>query len=251
MPVKKESPAAKQDHIREPSETSLSAILLKEYDSLIILYTHTENSINSIFNFYVTLLTTITGAIIVLIQISQPVQENLAWAIAALLVLIVLFGIITQDFLIYKDAEMAYFTISINSLKDYLFRSFPEVQSTVFFLSNPYSHARVIVNPLRSSRTRVEKIEKYFWWMVPLGMPQLFVSFMNSLALTAVFVLLIVSLMSDTTPVLQLVITSTFVLGGAYITQCIYANLKFNSKISRGHIFMNGKIHSWFQKPVR
>jgi hypothetical protein len=48
-----------------------------------------------------------------------------------------------------------------------------------------------------------------------------------------------------------MVIASAFVLGSAYIAQCIYANLKFKSKVSRGHISMNGKVHPWFQNPSR
>lgn len=247
MPVKKGSPAPKLENAPELSEISLSAALLKEYDGLLNLYTHTENSINSIFNFYVTLLTTITGAIIVLIQISRPFQENLSWTISSLLVLLILFGVITQDFLIYKDAELAYFTMAINSVKDCLFSNFPKAQSQVFFLGSPYSHVRVDVSPLQLHPTFLGKIEKIFWWMLPLGMPQLFVSLMNSMALTAIFTLLVLSLAAGTIPVMSLIIASLFVLGGAYFAQCVYANLKFMSKISSGHISMNGKIHPWFQ----
>jgi hypothetical protein len=241
----KESPKSKQDR-EQSGEIGLSAALLKEYDGLLNLYTHTENSINSVFNFYVTLLTTITGAIIVLIQVSQPSQGTLFWTIAALLVLIILVGVITQDFLIYKDAEMASLTISINSIKEYLFKKFPEVQSHIFFLRNPYSHIRTIVNPLKFSPKKVEKFEKFFWWMLPLGMQQLFVSLMNSLVLTIIFALIVMSVMRDQLPVFRLVITSMFVLGVSYIVQCVYANLKFKTKISDGHIAMDGEIHSWF-----
>jgi hypothetical protein len=188
MSVKKGSPVSRPSNTPELSEISLSAALLKEYDGLLNLYTHTENSINSIFNFYVTLLTTITGAIVVLMQISNLSKGNLSWTISALLVLLILFGVITQDFLIYKDAELAYFTMAINSVKDSLFKNFPEAQSQIFFLSSPYSHIRVDVSPLQLRPTLLGKIEKIFWWMWPLGMPQLFVSLMNSLALTAIFI---------------------------------------------------------------
>jgi hypothetical protein len=251
MAVKKNILAPKQDNSPELSEISLSAALLKEYDGLLNLYTHTENSINSIFNFYVTLLTTLTGAIIVLMQISNLSQGNLSWTISALLVLLILFGVITQDFLIYKDAELAYFTMAINSVKESLFKNFPEAQSQIFFLSSPYSHIRVDVSPLQLRPTLLGKIEKIFWWMWPLGMPQLFVSLMNSLALTAIFILLIISLMAGAVPVFRLIITSIFVLGSAYIAQCIYANMKFKGKISQGHISMNGEIHPWFQNSAR
>ena len=251
MPVKKHIPASKQENAPELSDVSLSAALLKEYDGLLNLYTHTENSTNSIFNFYVTLLTTITGAIIVLIQISQPSRDNLLWTISALLVLLILFGVIAQDFLIYKDAELAYFTTAINSVKDHLFKKFPEAQSQVFFLSSPYSHLRVIVNPLQSNRTLMGRIEKRLWWMLPLGLPQLFISLMNSFALTAIFALLILSLMPGAVPVLRLIVAGVFVLGSAYIAQCIYASLKFKAKISEGHISIDGKIHPWFQNPKK
>ncbi len=249
MPGKKGILAPKQENAPEAVGISLSDSLLKENDSLLNLYTHTDNSINSIFNFYVTLLTTITGAIIVLIQISQPAKENLAWTILALLVLIILFGVITQDFLIYKDAELAHFTVAINSLKDYLFQNYPDVSQQVFFLSSPYSHINVIVSPVSGPITWLNRFEKFFWWMLPLGMPQLFVSFMTSLALTTAFVLIMVFLLSFT-PIIQLILASIFVLLFAYIAQCTYANLKFKGLISHGHVSINGKVHPWFQNPI-
>jgi len=247
MAFKKRNSTPTIENTRDEIDNSFSEILLKEYDGLLNLYTHTENSLNSIFNFYVTLLTTIAGAIIVIIQISQPEQGNLAWTVAALLVLIILFGIITQDFLIHKEAELAYFTLSINSLKHYLFKTFPEAQSQIFYLSNPYSHIHVVVHPLRRPKNLIDKLEKPFWWMLPLGMHQLFVCLMNSMALTAIFVLLILSLIPDFPPVPRLVIVSALVLAGAYVVQCVYANLKFKTKMKRDLVAMNGKVHPWFE----
>ena len=245
MPPRKEST---QDNKKELGEISLSAAVLKEYEGVLNLFTHTENSVNSIFNFFVTLLTTITGAIIVLIQISQPSQSSLVWTIPGLLVLIFTIGIITQEFLIYKEAELAFYTISINAIKNYLFKSYPEIQSQIFFLSGTYAQARVVVNPQRVTTTKLEKTENFFWWAMPVSMPQLFVSLSNSLAITAIFIQLILGLLPGAIPLLRLVVGSAFVLSATYIVQCTYANLKFNSKISRSYTALNGEIHPWFQK---
>ena len=158
-------------------------------------------------------------------------------------------GVITQDSLIYKEAVLVYFTISINSLKNLFYSTYPDVQSQVFYLKPPYFRKQVIVHPLRLPQTALEKLEKWYWWMVPISTQQLFVSLMNSLALTAMCIQLILILIPGAIPAFRLVLAGAAVLFTTYIVQCIYANLKFNLRMSYDHVAMDGNLHPWFQKP--
>ena len=169
-----------QESMIAPRERDASsAILIQEYNGLISLYTHVENTLFSIFNFYVTLLTTITGAIIVIFQLSEKNASNPLGTILVLLVFILLIGIITQDALIQKNGDLAHFALAINSIKSYLLTKHPEAQSYVFYMWD--LHVRV--NPLKYKITFDERIDKYLWWMLPIGMQQLFVSIWTVLLL--------------------------------------------------------------------
>jgi hypothetical protein len=177
---------------KEKRNDTPPGILIQEYNSLVSLYTHSENTLFSIFNFYVTLLTTITGASIVVFQLSEKNASNPFGTILVLLVFIVLIGIITQDALIHKNGDLAHFALAINSIKYHLLKDHPEAQPHVFYMWD--LHLRV--NPIKYKITLDESIDKYLWWMLPIGMQQLFVSLMNSFAL-GLFVIMVVGVYGD------------------------------------------------------
>ncbi len=228
---------------KERTSDAPPAILIQEYNSLVSLYTHSENTLFSIFNFYVTLLTTITGAIIVVFQLSDKNTSNPFGTVLVLLVFIVLIGIITQDALIHKNSDLAHFALAINSIKAHLLRNHPEAQSHVFYMWD--LHTRV--NPIKYKVTLDERIDKYLWWMLPLGMHQLFVSLMNSFAL-GLFVIALVDVYGDLQSNLpRLFIAIPFVIVISFVAQCTYANVKFNHRIRRSAIAMNGRLQEWIE----
>ena len=216
-------------------------ILTQEYNSLVNLYTHAENTLFSIFNFYVTLLTTITGAIIVVFQLSEKNSSNPLGTILVLLVFIVLIGIITQDALIHKNGDLAHFALAINSIKSYLLTKHPEAQPYVFYMWD--LHVRV--NPLKYKITLDERIDKYLWWMLPIGMQQLFVSLMDSFAL-GLFVIILIDVYGDLlSNLIKLFIAIPLVIVVSFIAHCTYANIKFNHKVRRSAIAMDGQLQEW------
>lgn len=218
-------------------------ILIQEYNSLVSLYTHSENTLFSIFNFYVTLLTTITGAIIVVFQLSEKNAGDPFGTILVLLIFIVLIGIITQDALIHKNGDLAHFALAINSIKSHLLKKHPEAQPHVFYMWD--LHVRV--NPLKYQATLDERIDRYLWWMLPLGMQQLFVSLMNSFALS-LFVVILVDVYGDLSANLsKLFLVIPFVVIFSFVAQCTYANVKFNHKVRRAAIAMNGQVQEWIR----
>jgi hypothetical protein len=225
---------------RKESDASPS-ILVQEYNSLVNLYTHAENTLFSIFNFYVTLLTTITGAIVVVFQLSEKNTNNPFGAILVLLVFIVLIGIITQDALIHKNGDLAHFALAINSIKTYLLKNHPKAKPYVFYMWD--LHVRV--NPLKYKVTLDERIDKYLWWMLPIGMQQLFVSLMNSFALGLLVIMFVAVYGNLQQNVLKLFLIIPFVIILGYVAQCTYANMKFRQKIRRSAIATNGQVHEW------
>ena len=217
---------------------------MQEYNNLVSLYIHSENTLFSLFNFYVTLLTTITGAIIVILQLGMKNGINSFGFIPMLLVFIVLIGIITQDALINKNSDLAYFALALNAVKSYVLQNFPEVHSHVFYMWDLHAH----VNPLKYKITLDEKIDKYLWWMLPIGMQQLFVCLMNSFAL-GLFIITLTNVYGDIqSNLLKLFVAIPFVIIFSFVAQCTYANIKFNHKIKRSAIAMNGQLQEWIEK---
>jgi hypothetical protein len=159
-------------------------ILLQEYNSLVSLYTHSENTLFSLFNFYVTLLTTITGAIIVAFQIGEKYASNLFFTIFILLVFVVLIGIITQDALIHKNGDLAHYALALNAIKSHLLEKHPEAHAHVFYMWNPH----IRVHPLQYQESLDERLDRHLWWMLPIGMQQLFASVMDSFALAGMII---------------------------------------------------------------
>jgi len=231
-----------QESMVTPSESDTPpSILTQEYNSLVSLYTHAENTLFSIFNFYVTLLTTITGAIIVVFQLSEKNAGNPLGTILVLLVFIVLIGIITQDALIHKNGDLAHFALAMNSIKSYLLNNYPEAQPHVFYMWD--LHVRV--NPLKYKITMDERVDKYLWWMLPIGMQQLFVSLMDSFALGS-FVIILIDVYGDLqSNLFKLFIAIPLVIVVSFIAHCTYANVKFNHKVRRSAIAMDGQLQEW------
>lgn len=217
-------------------------VLAHEYGSLVDLYKHSENTLFSIFNFYVTLLTTITGAIVVIFQISGKNASDPLGTIMVLLVFIVLIGMITQDALIHKNADLSHYALAINALKEYAVGEHTELRSRLFYMWD--LHTRV--NPLHYKISLDEKLDKYLWWMLPIGMPQLFVSLMNSCALAAFLTALTYKLDGFARiNLINFVLTIAFVIGLSFIAHCTYANIKYRHSIQRSAMTMDGQLQEW------
>jgi hypothetical protein len=243
MAKKQDIPKISKDNVVVGAE-SIPNILLQEYNSLVSLYTHSENTLFSIFNFYVTLLTTITGAIIVIFQLGSKSISNPFITVLILLIFVVLIGIITQDALIHKNGDLAHFALAINAVKSYVLRNYPDTHSHIFYMWD--LHTRV--NPLQYKISLDEKIDKYLWWMLPIGMPQLFVSLMNSFALAAIVITITYSFGEPQVSLLSFIIIVSLVVGFSYATHCTYANIKFRHKVRRSSIAMDGQLQEWIKK---
>lgn len=241
-PLHRKSPSARRlSPETAPTKNLKAELLIQEYGNLVELYMHTENSLFSIFNFYITLLTTLIGATIVLWQVLAPKQGNIHGTALALLVFIILLGLITQDALTHKNSDLVHFALAINAAKAALTEEQHDLRQHMFFLEN--IHARV--NSLSHPLTLDEQVNKYLWWMLPLGVQQLFVSMVSSLALAAIAVIALISLAQDMLPPWKLLLSGCIVLILGHIANCVYTNLKFHQDIRRSSVRMDGKTYYW------
>lgn len=219
-------------------------ILKMEYTSLLNLYTHTENTINGIFNFYLTLLSAITGATIVLFQINNTNIFASYPSIAGLLIFTILIGVITQDSIVNKNIDLSNFTLGLNLLKYRLFQNRVAEIPYIFYLENFWANVSPI--PPRKTDT-IARIHKKLWWFFPLGTHQLFISIINSFALAALMIIMVQLLAGNMVSKDRLIIGSIFVLISSFQINNIYAQIKHKRGLARFNTASNTSI-PWSKK---
>ncbi len=205
------------------NEDKLSDILKAEYTSLLGLYTHTEDALSSVFNFYLTLLSAIAGAMIVLVQVNSANVAASLPSISALLAFAILIGVISQDSIVNKNIDLANYALGLNLLKYRLFRKWPEELAYVFYLHNFWAK----VNPLQPKRIHTsDRIHKRLWWLFPLGTHQLFIGVINSLALASLVIIVAQLLSGNAIPVERLSIGGVLMVVISFEIHAIYARTK-------------------------
>jgi hypothetical protein len=205
-------------------------ILKMEYTSLLNLYTHTEDTINGVFNFYLTLLSAITGATIVLFQINNTNIVASYPSVAGLLIFTILIGVITQDSIVNKNVDLSNFTLGLNLLKYRLFQNRVAEMPYIFYLENFWAN----VSPIPPRKTdNTARIQKKLWWFFPLGTHQLFISIINSFALAALLIITVQLIAGNLVFKDKLIIGGIFVLITSFQINNIYAQLKHKRGLQR------------------
>jgi hypothetical protein len=180
---------------------SVLDFLNTEYSSLVNLYTHTEDSISNVFNFYLTLLSAIIGLVVVLIQLNNTNITSALPSISVLLAFTSLIGIIMQDAIVNKNVEISRYVLALNLLKKHLLKSSEEAMTNVLYMS--YYYAKISPIPIRKTYW-TDRIHQYFWWLFPLGTQQLFIAVINSFALTALTLIVAEFLTANPSSILRL-----------------------------------------------
>jgi hypothetical protein len=219
--------------------------LKSEYSALVDLYTHTEDTLQATFNFYLTLLSAIIGVVIALIQLNALQADSLFPTLAILLGFAILLGIITQDAVINKNVDTAKYAYAINALKAYMLRDSPATQRQVFYQSNSFAR----VSPVPMTPDPWHRLHQYFWWITELGTHQLFVSMVNSLALAVIAVVLIPGALSLPILTWRLLAFGPLSVLAFYVAHCVYAKKKFQYGIRKAQVTMTGETHK-FEMPL-
>lgn len=227
--------------VSETKNELASDLLKAEYDALVGLYTHTEDALSSTFNFYLTLLSAVVGAILVLAQI-PAMGSTVTFSTSGLLLgFAVLLGIITQDGIVNKNIDLAHYALSINLLKAHMISTAPQVKQHVFYMHNMH----VQVSPLAVPLGTIDRLHKRLWWMILLGTHQLFVSVINSLALAALAVVAIPGMLSSAPPLWRLLVGGPIGFYVCFVAHCVYAQIKFRRGFRKSEITMSGKAPVW------
>ena len=162
-------PAAKKPALDEQTY----AFLLKEYDALNESVTHAEQSAQSIFNFYLTLVTTVVGGIVLITQVSGTLPADLTqaqWIISGLLVFAAGIGSMYLSSLSGRYAHLARFGQALDELRLFLIQKLDAPTPPAY---------RDFIKP----RPAVQSWWRWIYWLTPTGTYQLFVASVNSLSL--------------------------------------------------------------------
>lgn len=229
------------DEIPRLDGTLAADLLKEEYAALVSLYSHTENTLFSIFNFYQTLLSATAGAVIVLVQINSA---NLATALPTFGILLgfaVMIGIIAQDAIVRKNVDLTRYALSINLIKDLALQDAPEVRQRVLYMYD--MHTEIIPQPIETAL--VDRIHRRIWWMLPLGMQQLFVSVVNSLALGVIATVLVPAMLLVSIPLWRQLLALSIAVVACFIGHCIYANVTYRRGIQKSQLTLTGRAPTW------
>lgn len=216
------------------------SFLTQEYDALVGLYIHYENGISSMFNFYLTLLSTVAGATIVLFQIGTPTVGSILPAVGILILLALTLGIVVQEAILNKNVDLAYVTQAINLLKFEALKDDPDVQQYVDYLHNPF----IRKNSSNPSTKLYARLEDRFWFLKWVGSHQLFISLFNSLELSFLVVVLVVLVAPGAIAAWRIAIACGIVLFLSLFAHATYANLEFQRRLKSRKLRMSA-----YQKP--
>jgi hypothetical protein len=156
-----------------------------EYQALVNLYTHTENTLLGQFNFYLTLLSAAIGVFVVLAQLNAANPALLLPSAVALLMFVALMGIVTQEAVVDKNIDLSRHLLALNALKRRLLHDAPELQTGLFYMNNLFGDA---APPQAGKPDWIERAHRRGGWLLPLGPQQLFVGLINSIALSLLVV---------------------------------------------------------------
>lgn len=164
------TPRAEPTQASETPDPAALDILMKEYDTLRDLFTHTETSAQGMFNFYLTLISTVIGALVVF---SQFAGGGLSLAVASLLLFFAAgVGSVYLSALAGRYAHMARYAQGLDALRRHLIEHFDAPVPALYreFLDQPAGRA--------SGRPGL-------MWLFPTGTFQFAIAAMNSLSLAA------------------------------------------------------------------
>jgi hypothetical protein len=160
------------------SETALT-FLYKEYDHLKDLYIQAEQTAQNIFNFYLTLITTITGGIVILLQIAENNALNSVQSlvtVSGMLLFAAMIGSVYLSSITGRYAHMARYAGGMDQIRHFLIDRLDVPLPPVY-------RAFTLQAKNRQPPGRLKSIMRAFYWLLPTGTYMLFIAAFNSLSL--------------------------------------------------------------------
>lgn len=169
-------------------ETELSEravdFLKDECNRLQALYSQAHDNAQNIFNFYLTFIGTIVGALIVLLQVSSLNSLQSKISVAGLLFFAAVVGTVYLSAISGRYAHLTRYAYAIDELRRYLIRRLQIPMPAIYdsFLLDD-----------KAVKQSGKRSEKWYIWLFPTGTYTMFISIISSLSL-AIFTWVVLSL---------------------------------------------------------
>lgn len=173
------------------------AFLNRECDRFMSLYSQAQANAQSVFNFYLTFVTTVVGGIVLIVQSDT---DDIELILAFLLLFSALVGSVYLSALSGRYAHAGRFAHAIDEIRRYLI--------THLNVPTPQLYGTFVVEEVP-----IEDAEKpsRFIWLFPTGTYQMFIAIVNSAALAGMVLLIFLAGDGDSTKAL-IATTIIFVL---------------------------------------
>jgi len=206
----------------EMQERSLQ-ILLKEYDALRDMYNQAMNSGQTMFNYYLTLMTAVFGGVALVSQPSSGVFMPRTFSS----VLLIIFAVIGSFYLSSLSTNFAHamrYARGVNELRRFIFERYD--------VSVPPIYAKFMAEKSEEKQSRIVFLISL---LIPVNTHQLFTATVNSLSWAFVISIVYFSINNYMTA-LELVSRGVLAFVVTYLIYSIYARLVYHLTISRSNV---------------
>jgi hypothetical protein len=203
-------------------------ILFKEYDALKDLYTQAEASAQNTFNFYLTLVTTVVGGIVLITQVAPVNPADLArtqLTMSALLVFAAMIGAMYLSSISGRYAHAARYAQGLDGLRQFLF--------THYKVPLPRMYQAFIAVQEARPQSRWSLGLAWITWLLPTGTYQFFIAALNSAALALATWLFLTALQITTLFLGRSLLVALLVFALVFNIFNVYSRLMMRLLISR------------------
>ena len=216
MPEKKTNLKKKEDH-------SLS-VLMKEYDSLRDMYNQSVHNGQTMFNYYLTLMTAVFGGITFVASPSSGVLFTRS-TIAFLLIFLAVIGTFYLSSLTSNHAHSVRYAKGVNALRRHIIATYG--------VSMPAAYDKFLTQAADDKSTRLVFFLSLF---IPVSTYQLFAATINSLSWGFMVAMVYVSSVSTFTSVLRIAFPGVLALIVTFLIYSIYSRLIFQMTVNRATV---------------
>lgn len=219
MPRVKQLPQTEPD-IPDVLDDQALQVIMKEYDALRELYSQAEAGAQSIFNFYLTLVTTVGGAVVLILQLNPSAAraaDASLFLISGLLVFAATIGSVYLSSLTGRYAHMSRYAQGIDAIRRHLIETLKVPMPDVY---QPFLAHRKNLSPKLGSR-----LIGWTLWLAPTGTYQLFVAAVNSLSLAAAAWLFLLASGTVSSQLIRSILASVLICLATFVVYNAYSRL--------------------------
>jgi hypothetical protein len=206
---------------------SAEEFLKSEYEILNQWAMHGQNTINQLFNFYVSLLTASLGALVVIIQIAEAGLSTVMILAACVAFLLVIVGVVFLDALITQYSRNASYHAGIISIQIF-YKQDPELGKTL------QEHPSVSIEAdAEAPNSLIARYFPFLKYLLPVGIQQIFISLVNSLLISAMIVCIVFAVKGIAEDFLRTIVGAAISFVAAFTVQNLFARFELQEDFDR------------------